>query len=59
MARTKTCGSFSTRAELLVVPQGYLIGPFLCNIYEMTDVCNFAGDTTFFAYDINLKFLME
>ena len=25
----------------------------------MTDVCNFADDTTFFAYDSDLKHLME
>ena len=47
--------------------QRSVVGPLLCNIYindlvyltEMTDVCNFADDTTFFACDSDLKYLME
>ena len=66
--RTTISGNVSSWAELLQgVPQGSVIGPLLFNIYindlfyltEMTDVCNFADDTTFFACDSDLKHLME
>ena len=32
---------------------------FYYYLTELTDVCNFADDTTFFAYDNDLKHLME
>ena len=64
--RTKVNSSFSTWSELLQgVPQGYVLGPILFNIYlndllyltEMTQVCNFADDTTFYVCDKNLNTL--
>ena len=60
MARTKVNSSFNAWSELLRgVPQCSVLGPILFNIYlndlfylsEMTEVLNFADDTTFYVRD--------
>ena len=65
--RTKVHG-FSTWSELLQgVPQGSVLGPILFNMYlndlfyltEMTQVCNFADDTTFYVCDKDLNILIN
>ena len=66
--RTKVNSSFSKWSELLQgVPQGSVLGPILFNIYlknlfyltEMTQVCNFAEDTTFYVCDKDLNTLIN
>ena len=55
-------------SELLQgVPQGSVLGPIIFNIYlnylfyltEMTQVCNFADDTTFYVCDKDLNILIN
>ena len=66
--RTKVNSSFSTWTEFLqCIPQGSVLGPILFNIYlndlfyltEMTQVCNFADDTTFYICDKDLNTLIN
>ena len=66
--RTKLNTGFSKWTEILLgVPQGSVLGPLLFNIYindlffltEKTNVCNYADDTTFYACDSDLQYLIS
>ena len=66
--KTKISDNFNSWAELVQgVPQDFVLGPLLLNIYiddlfcltEFTGVCNFADNTTFFACDSDLEHVME
>ena len=65
--RTKVNSSISSWAEIIRgVPQGSVLGPIFFNIYindlfylnHLTDICNFADDTTFHASDLQLDSLL-
>ena len=66
--RTKLSTGFSKWTEILIgVPQGSALGSLLFNIYindlffltEKTNVCNYAGDTKFYAFDSDLHYLIS
>ena len=66
--RTKVNSSFSTWLKLLQdVTQGSVLGHILFNIYlndlfyltELTQVCNFAADTTYYVCDKDLNTLIN
>ena len=66
--RTKFNTGFNKWTEILLgVLQGPVLGPLLFNIYindvlfltENTNVCNYADDTTFYACDSDLHYLIS
>ena len=66
--RTKINKSFSSWNKIVFgVPQGSVLGTLLFNVHindllytiELTDVCNFADDTTFNACDSSLEDLIN
>ena len=66
--RTKLKTGFNRWTEILSgVQQGSVLGPLLFNIYiddllfltENTDVCSYADDTTFYACDSDLHYLIS
>ena len=64
---TKVNVNFSTWSDPIGVPQGSVLGSLLFNIYindlfyitEMTNTCNYADDTTFYACDPDLESLIQ